>query len=132
MISYLPKNTSMTQPCDAGIICDVKRKCRTRLIRKILDQIDSSPTAANYKPSLLDSVEMVAASWSEVKPTTIANCFRKASWSKALPHNGPGEFHDQAGANWIVFRGLLRGHNDTPYERPTPARPISRPGVGRP
>jgi hypothetical protein len=25
-----------------------------------------------------------------------------------------GEFHDQADAKWIVIRGLLKGHNDTP------------------
>jgi hypothetical protein len=25
-----------------------------------------------------------------------------------------GEFHDQGDAKWIVIRGQLRGHNDTP------------------
>jgi hypothetical protein len=32
----------------------------------------------------------------------------------------------------IVIRGLLRGHNDAPFEWPTPGRPIGRPGVGHP
>jgi hypothetical protein len=30
-----------------------------------------------------------------------------------------GEFHDQGEAKWIVIRGQLRGHNDTPFGRPT-------------
>jgi hypothetical protein len=43
-----------------------------------------------------------------------------------------GKFHDQRDAKWIVIRGQLRGHNDTPFGRPTPGRIIGRPGVGRP
>jgi hypothetical protein len=40
----------------------------------------------------------------------------------------PGKFHDQGGAKWIVIRGQLRGHKDTPFGWPTPSQPISRPG----
>jgi hypothetical protein len=43
-----------------------------------------------------------------------------------------GKFHDQGEAEWKVIRGQLRGHKDTPCRRPTPGRPISRPGVGCP
>jgi hypothetical protein len=43
-----------------------------------------------------------------------------------------GQFHDQGDAKWIVIRGQLRGHNDTPFEWPTPVRPIGRQVVGRP
>jgi hypothetical protein len=43
-----------------------------------------------------------------------------------------GEFRDQADAKWIVIRGPLGGHNDTPYRQPTPGWPFSRLGVGRP
>jgi hypothetical protein len=36
-------------------------------------------------------------------------------------------------AKWIVFRGqLIRGHNDTPFGRPTPGRPIICPRVSCP
>jgi hypothetical protein len=34
------------------------------------------------------------------------------------------ESHDQADAEWIVIRTQLRGHNDTPFGRPTPSRPV--------
>jgi hypothetical protein len=30
------------------------------------------------------------------------------------------EFHDQGDAKWIVIRGQLRGHNDTPFGQPPP------------
>jgi hypothetical protein len=43
-----------------------------------------------------------------------------------------GKFHDQGDAKWIVFRGQLRGHNDTPFGLPTPGHHIGRPGVGHP
>jgi hypothetical protein len=35
-----------------------------------------------------------------------------------------GDFHHQADAEWIVIRRPLRGHDDTPYGRPTAGRPI--------
>jgi hypothetical protein len=38
-----------------------------------------------------------------------------------------GEFHDQADAKWMVIRGPLRGHSDTPCRQPTPGRKIGRP-----
>jgi len=43
-----------------------------------------------------------------------------------------GEFHDQGDAKWIVIREQSRGHNDTPFGRPTPGRPFGRPGIGLP
>jgi hypothetical protein len=55
-------------------------------------------------------------------------------WVRSTPPTkcSSGGFHDQAEAEWLVIRGLLRGHNDTPFGRPTPGQPIGRPGVGRP
>jgi hypothetical protein len=49
-----------------------------------------------------------------------------------MKNSGEGEFHDQGGAEWTIIRGQLRDHNDTPWEWPTPGRPISRLRVGRP
>jgi hypothetical protein len=40
-----------------------------------------------------------------------------------------GNILDQGGAKWIVNRGLLRGHNDTPCRRPTPDRPAAARGL---
>jgi hypothetical protein len=40
--------------------------------------------------------------------------------------------HDEADAEWIVIRGPLRSHNDMPFGRPTPGRPVYCPGVSHP
>jgi hypothetical protein len=40
-----------------------------------------------------------------------------------------GEFHDQGDAKWRLIKRQLRGHNDTPFGRPTPGWPIGRPGL---
>jgi hypothetical protein len=37
-----------------------------------------------------------------------------------------GGGHDEADAEWIGIRGLLRGLNEMPFERPTPDWPIAR------
>jgi hypothetical protein len=46
--------------------------------------------------------------------------------------NSGGGCHDWADAQWIVIRGPLRGHDDTPFGRPTPGQPVGRPGAGHP
>ena len=53
------------------------------LIKKMLAQIDASPTSSNFKPNILDAIRMISAAWEEVKPETIKNCFQKAGWKKA-------------------------------------------------
>jgi hypothetical protein len=56
-----------------------------------------------------------------------------SSMTRFLQNQGiQGEFHDQGDAKWIVIRRQLRGHNDTPFGRPTPGRPIGRPGLDHP
>jgi hypothetical protein len=47
----------------------------------------------------------------------------------SLGETTTGGCHDQADTEWIVIRGPLRGHTDTPFRRPTPGRPIGRPGL---
>jgi hypothetical protein len=49
-----------------------------------------------------------------------------------VAHSVVSEFHNQGDAKWIVIRGQLRGHNDTPFGRPAPGWPIGRLGSGRP
>jgi hypothetical protein len=42
-----------------------------------------------------------------------------------------GKVHGQEDAKWIVIRGHLRGHNDTPFGRPNGnPRPAYRPSSG--
>ena len=82
-VHFLPKNTtSHTQPCDAGVIRDLKHRYRTRLVKKMLAHIEASDAQSTFKPTVLDAIRMISAAWQEVKPTTLKNCFRKAGWKK--------------------------------------------------
>jgi hypothetical protein len=60
------------------------------------------------------------------------NYFLNKNVCPSHPEAHLGEFHDRGDPEWIVIRGQLRGHNDTPFGRPTPGQPIGRPGVSRP
>ena len=53
------------------------------LIKKMLAQIEASPTLSNFKPNIIDAIRMISAALEEVKPETIKNCFQKAGWKKA-------------------------------------------------
>jgi hypothetical protein len=55
-----------------------------------------------------------------------AEC-RVVGYGEPLQYNTEGEFHDQRDTKWIVIRGQLRGHNDTPFGGANP-----RPVVGHP
>jgi hypothetical protein len=61
---------------------------------------------------------------SQVKEQRLKAAKRKNSVTGYL-----GEFHDQGDAKWIVIRRPLRVHNDIPFGRPTPGRPIGCPGL---
>jgi hypothetical protein len=91
----------------------------------------------------LDIMETSLKQWEtteeiQIDQSTFKRCFvhhlRKRYGPTVLFHPSwkeddlEGEFHDQGDAKWIVIKGQLRGHNDTPFGRPT-YRP---PGVGCP
>lgn len=78
---FLPPNcTSHLQPCDMGIIKNFKDYYRRRLLTHLLDCIEQneSPTV-----SILQSLRWARMAWEiNVNSTTIANCFKKAGFSK--------------------------------------------------
>lgn len=75
-LQYFPANcTSLIQPLDKGVINSFKCCYRRRIIQKILLDIRlERPT----KIDIYQAIEMLAASWQEVKAHTVANCFRNA------------------------------------------------------
>ena len=81
---FLPPNTtSVLQPCDQGIIQNLKCLYRKRVLRRFIALFDDSGSDdAHYKLTVLDAINYAAASWEEVKQETIANCFRKAGFTK--------------------------------------------------
>ena len=76
--------TSLIQPCDMGIIRNLKANYRRKIVRHIIHQIDttSNITATTLAQSvtLLDGMHMLKTAWQEVKTTSIINCFRKAGF----------------------------------------------------
>ncbi|GFR67839.1 tigger transposable element-derived protein [Elysia marginata] len=81
---FLPPNTtSVLQPCDQRIIQNLKCLYRKRVLRRFIALFDDSGSDdAHYKLTVLDAINYAAASWEEVKQETIANCFRKAGFTK--------------------------------------------------
>jgi hypothetical protein len=69
----------------------------------------------------------------ETKRSLAAAAFKQAADEGTQPENlmkrAKGRSHDQADAEWIVTRGPIRGHNDTPFGQPTPSWPIGYLGL---
>ena len=79
---FLPPNTtSRLQPCDQGIIKNFKTIYRKLVLQKFISSFDDTgSTNAHLQMSLLDASVMAAASWNEVTPATIQNCFKHAGF----------------------------------------------------
>lgn len=77
---FLPPNTtSVLQPCDQGIIQNLKLNYRKQLLRKYLVAIEAKE---DFSMNLLDALHTLRSAWNLVKPATIENCFRHAGFSK--------------------------------------------------
>ena len=76
---FLPP-TSALQPMDQGVIWSLKSKYRTRITQKVLAAIDQGKQLPVI--SILEVMEVLALSWSEVNKETITNCFTKSGFSE--------------------------------------------------
>lgn len=75
---FLPPNaTSILQPCDQGIIRNLKVHYRHLLLQKMVLAIDNKEV---FSVNVLDALRMLKSAWSKVKQQTIANCFRHAGF----------------------------------------------------
>ena len=80
-ILFLPANaTPKLQPCDVGIIRNVKVQYRTEMVRNLLANVDGGGKARDYKMSLFDAVHFLKRSWDKVTPGTIINSFNHAGF----------------------------------------------------
>ncbi|XP_054087836.1 tigger transposable element-derived protein 4-like [Zeugodacus cucurbitae] len=93
-LAYFPPNmTSLLQPMDQGIIYNMKQHYRKRILTNILAQLDEGTSV--FTIDLLHAIRNLSTVWDVyVKPETIANCFRKAGFSKDAMHN-PSEQWDE-------------------------------------
>ena len=82
-LAFLPPNTtSKTQPMDQGVIRSLKAKYRRKIIRRLTKAVDTKK--AFPKTSILDAMQLLQSSWSEISETTVKNCFRKAGISEEV------------------------------------------------
>ncbi|KAL3859266.1 hypothetical protein ACJMK2_009493 [Sinanodonta woodiana] len=104
-IVFLPPNTtSLIQPMNQGIIANFKKFYRSLVIRKLFTDIDGSSLeerASNM--TVLDALHMIRNAWSNVTQSTIANCYRQASFF--LPSNNVS-LHDPTYISEIPFETL--------------------------
>ena len=70
---FLPPNTTAKlQPCDQGIIQNLKVQYRKYLLIKLISAIEAKE---EFAPNLLDALYLLRLSWENVSAQTIANCF---------------------------------------------------------
>jgi hypothetical protein len=80
---FLPANTtSRLQPCDAGIIQNVKLQYRKSLCREVVSRVDemSSATDISRSVDILDAIRWLDHAWALVHHTTIAKCFQRCGF----------------------------------------------------
>ncbi len=85
---FLPPNTtSKLQPCDQGIIQNLKKFYRRRMLEKLLLAVNDDnngdaegPINTNSLITLLDAITMLRAAWNQVKPETVQKCFGHAGF----------------------------------------------------
>ena len=86
----LPPNvTAVIQPCDMGIIRNLKAIYRKNVVSRIIMQIDggSSIPISKLASSItqLDAMHMLEVSWQCVKQSSVVNCFAKAGFIPVPP-----------------------------------------------
>ncbi|KAK3098872.1 hypothetical protein FSP39_023876 [Pinctada imbricata] len=83
-MEFLPPNTtSIIQPCDQGIIRNLKFYYRSEVIRRIIGNIDNTEMTANElarKLTLLDAVHLLRRAWRCVKESTVTSSYRTAEF----------------------------------------------------
>ena len=87
-LEFLPPNTtSIIQPLDQGVIRNLKGYYRSELVKLTLNRLESgdiepntTAAALSSKVTILEAIQLVAKSWTAVKPETISNCFRKGGF----------------------------------------------------
>uniref|UniRef100_A0A915DAH7 DDE-1 domain-containing protein n=1 Tax=Ditylenchus dipsaci TaxID=166011 RepID=A0A915DAH7_9BILA len=99
--NHQEKHEQYLMPCVQGIIQNVKVHYRRFLLSERITAIDDN---TDYKMDLLKALHFLRRAWSNVKPETIANCFRKAGFVKSVETtvdtaNDTDEMFDELMAN---------------------------------
>jgi hypothetical protein len=79
--------TSVAQPMDMGVIKVLKHQFRKQLVGRMLQLIKINPGTMNlnnFRLSVLDAMQFLAASWDLISAAVMSNCFRKGTFSEAV------------------------------------------------
>ena len=84
-LAFLPPNTtSKCQPCDQGIIQNLKLHYRKHLIMQLLTSVE---VGTDFQFNLLDALYLLHLSWHNVPPSTISGCLRHCGF--VTPEDNP-------------------------------------------
>ncbi|XP_021356847.1 major centromere autoantigen B-like [Mizuhopecten yessoensis] len=89
-----PKITSLIQPCELGIIRNLKCHYRQAVVKRVIDAIDTSVSSVtandlSRKMTVFDAIHLLTKAWKAVTPTTIKNCFRKGRFRHPIIADTP-------------------------------------------
>ena len=107
---FLPPNTtSKLQPCDAGIIQNLKQLYRKRMMRSILMNMEDCKTATELakKITVLDAILWLRYAWDMVSYTPIQKCFKKCSIDTSAVDE-PGEKEQDNPEEETLLDGMTR------------------------
>ncbi|XP_065199767.1 tigger transposable element-derived protein 6-like [Planococcus citri] len=85
---HLPANTSISLPCERGIIQTMKSHYRYQMCSRITNHFDEVYSIKDgfpdddlaKKTSLLDALHLLVTAWKSVPESTIRNCFKRAGF----------------------------------------------------
>ena len=119
-ILTLPQNcTPLFQPMDMGVIDTLKAKYKSRLLKKILHDIEERENLRSaakgmkagmkelyegHDPHMLDVTELLKDAWDDVTVRTVARCWRKAN---ILPRGLQADLVNEHGNNTLHGRRAL-------------------------
>ena len=108
---FLPPNTTAKlQPCDQGIIQNLKVQYRKYLLIKLISAIEAKE---DFAPTLLDALYLLRLSWENVSAQTIANCFHHSGFTLGSSNATPEADTTADGS------ALLHRLGTTEFELPT-------------
>ena len=113
LVFFPPNLTSKLQPMDQGIINETKKRSRSIIVRKLMDQLDKkeSPTI-----NILQAIFNISVAWKEITSTVIKNCFRHAKLFRTEPADVVSVEIDKAPADADESFGLLNSDYVTPED----------------
>jgi hypothetical protein len=77
----MPNATSSLQPCEMGIIKNLKVKYRRPVAKRLIDSVEME-VACDI--NVLDAVHTVRSAWNAVTQHTVSNCFTKAGFQLSM------------------------------------------------